>query len=55
LLDENLEIGTEQMATVDESPEERQWTPEERAKMEGFKNLFLTNIIKALQKGVQTK
>ena len=55
LLEEDVEIGTEQLVAIDEEGEERQWTSEEKAKLSNYKQQFLNNIVKAVQKGVQTK
>jgi hypothetical protein len=34
LLEEDIEIGTEQLVTLEEDQDERQWTAEEKAKFE---------------------
>lgn len=48
LLEEDIEIGTEQLVTIEEDQDERQWTAEVKAKFEGWKVLFLTHVIKAV-------
>jgi hypothetical protein len=34
LLEEDIEIGTEQLVTLEEDQDERQWTAEEKTKFE---------------------